>query len=721
MSRTTSHLTGALPIILLFGILLPSGAYAQGSINFRGELSYTDTENTVKIKSTGEKVDSETYSFDQRYSFDLTKTIYPQLGFSGGASFELNRTESKTESAKTTFEEKVLRPHAQLALNNPIFPAAVNYNRLEREEDISGAPSTESVRDEWGYSLGWRPLGFPRVNLRFNQIHSYDDPETIDEVQSTYALDTSYSWKSLQTNYFYTRTDLDDRLSNADTVSQSHLGRIQYGHSLIEGRLSFFNSYRIRYDIFEFSEDVTSDVPLQRSQGLFSLDNTPEDGPALTVNNALIDGNLTASAGIDIGLGGDETTLVNIGVDFGSTRNVDQIRIWVDRRLSDPVANSFTWDVYTSPDNVDNSTWTLVATVSPADFGTFENRFEINFAAVNTRFIKVVTRPLLPTVLDASNFPNIFVTEMQAFVTLSGQEVDNKITEVEHKYDFSARVKISDKTDAGYSFNLIARKQDPSNQEFTLLTNTIFGNHVFSRVFSASANLSREDSTDDNEDTVTHNYGLFLRGSYLPTFNQTLAFSGRSEKQEDDSSDDIALSLRNNAILYQGWSAFLDSGFNWIRGFASDEKQQIIFLRTGTNFEPHRKVTINVNYFLREFLDANQPSEYDVNLDIFLLPFNTLTLSANLQWIKRGGPTRTFQSYAANWSPFPDGSLQLFFRYSESFRSAENARDRNLGPGLSWTMGRHFSLEATYNFLTSEDDTQEAETNRLFVNFRINF
>ena len=720
MSRTVAHITGALPMLLLLGILLPSSSHAQGTINFQGELNYTDTDNTVKIKSTGEKIDTETWRLDQRYSLDLTKTIYPQLAFSGGASFELNRVESKAEGTKTTAEETVLRPYAQLALNSPLFPAGVNYNRIQREQDITGIPTIESTRDEWGFSLGWRPVGLPESNLRFTRIHSYDDPETIDEVEELLSFDTSYRWKTLQTDYVYTRTDRNDRLSNFDTLNQTHLGRIQYGDSFLRGRLSFFTSYRIRYNIFEFSEGATTEVPLQRSQGLFSFDNSPEDGPALAVNNALIDGNLIASAGIDIGLGGDESVLTNIGVDLGLAVDVDVIRLWVDRRLSIPVANSFSWGVYTSPDNVDNSTWTLVATVSPAEFGTFDNRFEISFPTVNTRFIKVVTRPLSPVVPDAANFPNIFVTEMQTFITVSDQ-VDTKLTEIEHKYDFSTSAKITAKTDVGYNLNLIFRKEDPDNQEFTLLTNAIFGNHVFNRIFSASANLAREDETDDDEDKVTHNYGLFLRGAYLPTFNQTFSFSGTSQKLEDDSSDDIALALRNNAILYQGWSVFLDSGYNWIRGLDSDETPEVIFFRSGTNFQPHRKLTINANYLHREFIEPKQPSQYDINLDVFLLPFNALSLSGNFQWIKRTGSLRTFQSYVANWSPFPDGNLQFFFRYSESFRSEENARDRNVGPGLSWTIGRHFSLEAAYNFLTSEDNAQRVESNRLSANLRINF
>ena len=61
---------------------------------------------------------------------------------------------------------------------------------------------------------------------------------------------------------------------------------------------------------------------------------------------------------VDFGFLSDEqeaAALTNIGVDFGFAVDVDQIRIWVDRALTATVANSFSWTVYTSPDNRNNS------------------------------------------------------------------------------------------------------------------------------------------------------------------------------------------------------------------------------------------------------------------------------------------------------------------------------------------------------------------------------
>ena len=710
-----------LPAIILFAVLLLPTIACGDSINFVGRLQYTSTDTTNKNKTTGEKTKSDFLRLDQRYNLDLQKTIYPYLTFSAGTFLELDEARAKSEGSTSTAEERVLSPYVGLRLTNPLYQAGVEYRRTERNRDLEDTPNTEDIKDDFNSFLGWRPEGLPEVNLRYNIIHSRDHPETIDEYQKFFSADTNYAWRRLQLEYLYFRVDTENRLTDFDTLNQTHIGRVDFSQDFFDGRLSLFTNYRIDYNIVEFSQGAVAEVPLQRTEGLFSLDNTPEDGPALQVNNALIDGNLVASAGIDIGLGGDETILVNIGVDLGATTNVDQIRIWVDRRLSDPVANSFSWEIYASPDNTNNSTWVLVDTVDPANFATFENRFEILFPQVSTRFIKVVTRPLLPGVPDAVNFPNIFVTEMQAFVTVVGAEVDDKITTVDQRYNLGLRTKLSAKTVVGYNLFFLNRHIDPGTQERTQLSNDVFVNHVFNQIFSSSARVSREDSRENNEDTVTYNYSAFLKGAYMPTFGQTLTFSGRSQKEEDDSSDDFTVTLRNDATLYRGWSAFVDSGYEWTRAAASDDVAKSILIRAGTNFEPHRKLSINLNFRHRRFLESDRSSEYEYTLNAFFLPFNTLSLDARVQWIKRQGPVRTFQSYAANWSPFPDGDLQFFFVYTESLSSESNQRDRTIGPGLNWDIGPHFSLDVSYNVVTNESNTQKTESNRLFTELQVNF
>jgi len=708
-----------LPAVISLSILSATNVCAEG-INFRTELTYTnsDTKNTNKI--TGEKTKTESSSFNQKYNVDLSKTIYPYLTFAAGTFFESDDRTSKTAGTKTETEERLLIPFVQLNLNNPLYQAGIQFRRTQRNIQTEVGPNTEDVRDEITTSFGWRPSELPSLNLRYSYFHTYDDPETEDEIRKQLFLASEYrAWEDLRFDYSYSRNDTDDRLANFSTLDQTHFGRVEYANDFWDGLLSLGTSYRIEYNTLELSSVGSSEVALQRSQGLFSLDNTPQDGPALQPNGALIDGDVFASAGIDIGLGGDETTLTNIGLDLGFTTSVDQIRIWVDRRLTTGIANSFSWAIYTSPDNTNNSTWTLATTVSPAVFGDFDNRFEIAFPAVTTRFIKVVTTPLSPVIPGSANFPNIFVTEMQAFITVS-RGAQDKRTSTDQFYDLSLRSRLSEKTVIGYSLSYTLQETDPSDDERSQLSNDLFMSHILNEVFSTSARVSRTDTSENNDDTVTHTYSALLRGNYLPTFQQILTFSGTSQKEEDDSSDDFSVVLRNNAILYRGWSAFVDSGFNWNRPLASDTVEKSVLVRAGTNVEPHRKFTINLNYQVRKNVEPDKNTDADFNLEAFFTPFTTLSLNYRLNVTQRD-ETRTLQNFIVNWSPFPDGTLQFFFTYSETLQSEENARQRTIAPGLNWTIGNHIFLEMTYNIITDESDIQKTEANTFSSNLRITF
>jgi len=713
-----------LSAVMLFFYGLLAGKVCADDINLNGEITYQNIDSKTNNKITGEKFDTDTYLILQRYNLNLSKIIYPYLTFETGTLFELNESTNKSEGSKIETDERVLKPFVELRLDNPIYQAALQYTRTEIHEETTNLPNTDDYRDEYDAILGWRPVDLPDVALRYNYTHTYDDPETVDLVDKLITVESNYTaWRELRLNYFYSRTETDNRLTNFDTLEQLHFGRAEYSHNFWDGRLFFDTSYRINYSTFEFSGAPSAQAPLLRFQGLFSLDNTPQDGPALAVNNLLIDGNVNASTGIDIGLGGDELTLTNIGVDLGSTVEINEIQIWVDRRLTGAVANSFAWSVYTSPDNTNTSTWTLVATVSPAPFGTFDNAFLISFSSVNTRFIKVVTRPLSPTVPGAPSFPNIFVTEMETFGTVTGASFQEKQENIDWTYDLNLRARVTDKTILGYNFYYNFRDQDPISNERTELSNTLSLNHIFNEVFSTAARLNRTDTKQEfDADSVEYNYSLSVKGAYLPTFDQTLTFSGSSENTEDDSSDNVSVILRNNARLYTGWSALLDFGFNWDRPVGSDETEKSILLRVGTNFVPNQMLTINLDYLQREIIEPEKDSRYDFTVEAFFVPTRALSLNARFNIVDRTGTdTKTLQNYTVSWSPFPEGALQFLFTYNETLESVENRRDTTIGPGLNWTISNHFFLEMFYNYQKTKTDSQKTESKNLFAKFRFVF
>lgn len=720
-----------LPLAIFFGLLLPVKARGDG-INFRSQLEYNASDTETKIKATGEKTKSDFYSFDQLYHVDLSKTIYPYLTFHTGTHFEWNNATSKTEGTKTEAEETILRPFVGLRLDGPIYKAGIDYRRTEIREDTTDLPLAKDFRDEIDTRLGWSPVDLPLFELRYNWTHTYDDPETRDTTDTILNFRTAYTaWRELLFEYNYTRLTSDDRIENFDTNQQTHFGKVGYGHNFWNGGLSLISNYTIRYSTLKFPGGIETNVessPLQRSQGLSSLNNTPDDGPALSVNNALIDGNLTASAGIDIGSLGDQTRLINIGLDFGFEVNVDEIRIWVDRRLTSAVAGSFSWDVYTSPDNTDNSSWTLIATVSPASFGTFENRFEIGFPSVKTRFIKVVTSALSPTVSGASNFQHISVTEMQAFITLtSAQAQRSEQTTLQHNYDMNLNARLSDKTALGYSLQYNYLDQDLPSQKRIQLLNNLFLTHRFNEIFSGSTRISRTDDKLDSDSKVTYSYGASIKGAYLSTLSQTLNLSGTNiDDQQQGSTYNYAIALRSDATLYTGWSAFLDLGSNWNLD-TNDTRADNKTIRFGTNFVPNDKITLDVSYIYTR-TDRKRPGEENAqfsnsNLDVqaFFTPLRTLSVTARVNYVKSENYDSTLQEYFLNWSPFPDGTFQLFFNYNETLNQANDQRNRTIGPGFNWTISRHFFLKMFYNFLQTKDNVQEIDATNFRAELIINF
>ncbi|TFG89941.1 MAG: hypothetical protein E4H16_02720, partial [Candidatus Atribacteria bacterium] len=288
-----------LPFMIFLNAFLSLNASAD-RINFRSKLEQVNSDSEITDKMTGDVFHSEFSAFDQQYNLDLSKTIYPYLTLSGGTFYEILKSTSTFESIETETKENVLRPYVELNLDNPFYKAGIKYHRDQLETKTTGLPDTEKFRDEFNTILGWKPTDLPEFNLRYNYIHLYDDPETVDILENQLTFDTNYTvWKKLQFNYYYSRFKNENNLRGSETLTQNHNGRVDYTDSFFNNRLSLATSYRIFYNTFEFPISESVDSPLLRSAGLSSLDNTPEDGPALGINSALIDGNFTDSSGIN--------------------------------------------------------------------------------------------------------------------------------------------------------------------------------------------------------------------------------------------------------------------------------------------------------------------------------------------------------------------------------------------------------------------------------------
>jgi len=718
-------LLSALSVLLIL-VSFPCVAAAD-SIRGTLDLNYSFFSSKTEDAS-GVTTKTDTNQFNPRFALNIEKTLFPNLRLNAGGIFEKNILdfESGETDSKTTLTR--VRPYVDLTLNTPLYTAGVGYNRREEKQKSSGSPSFTNINEDYNAILGWRPEGFPSINMLFTKTNTFDEDRSFQDItRNSVSLNSKYGYKNIDLRYQGSFNDTKDKLNDLEILDLTHSGRAAYSQSFFDRRVSLYSSYNIFRQEIKTSSTGTGEVLFQvlPFAGLSDLDDSPTHG-TLPANPALIDGNLTASSGINIGLpplGGD-TRPRNFGLDFLNVTEVNNLLVWVDRELPPDIANSFSWDIYTSADNLN---WTFLTTASPAPFGPFQNRFEVNFPNVNARYIKLVVNPLSPAVPGAPGFPSIFITELNAFLRRPAQEARGKTTRTSHIFNLDTRSRIFNIPTLYYDLSYFFIKVDPEGQERYTLSNGFSVTHRFSRVFSGTARAAREDGEEDDEKRVAYVYNASITADPLKTLRHSLVFSGRQEEVDGKSNDRRSIFLYNAAQLYQGIDVNLSGGVNFTEQ-ETGEKARNTTLNVGANIVPHRTLTLALNYSdltttqsggdKRNSSTSTRRFDFSLNYN----PFRTLHLFASLGITsEKDRDTEVLQNYGINWSPFPDGALQFNFTYNEQLRSEDSGKDRVFTPNVRWKVAPRAFLDLSYQWSRSESNLQKTNANGFNANLKIFF
>lgn len=705
-----------LVIILL---LVPVGAMAD-SLNGSAELTYTNSSTKTTL-STGQSVKTETSDLYQHYNLLIEKNIFPKLKFDLAADFEKDLQKSKVGDLDTIdITNTRVRPYARLTLQDPLYKAGVGYYLRESKVDTSGLPTTTLTQEDYEAIFGWRPVGLPTLDARYTKTNTYDkDRTSLDNTQDKLQLISEYSYRGLDLKYYGTYTDTKARVVGLDTTETTNNARAAYYNTLLDGRLQLNASY----DYTGTTTKATStgqggavSLQLFPFQGLSGNTNTPTL-VALLPNASLIDGNLVASAGINIGLpplGGDLRAR-NIGLDFFNQTDVDSLQVWVDRDVPANIANSFSWDIYTSTDNLN---WTFLRTVVPALFGPFENRFQIEFPTVRTRYIKVVVRPLQATVIGSAQFPDIFVTELQAFQrqAVSGTSNTVKFTSDSQVANGVLKYRILDSPLLYFDSSYYSNKTNPSGQETWTLSNGFSINNRFNDTYSMTARLAFENGIETNQSRTAWVYDATVMANFLKTLTSSLVMAGRNEDIGGNKRINNSIYLNNTAQLYNGLDLTLNAGYNKTSEEGGD--QNTLLLNMGLNVVPHPTLTLVLNA-TDSWTDGSTtggPNTSTENRTLDLTasynPFRTLYLVASWQVTDDTGQQgrRTQQNYGVNWSPFPDGALQFRFYYNESQRPEDHITERVITPGVMYKINNRSYIDVSYQVIRNETAAQTTDS-----------
>jgi hypothetical protein len=718
-------------MLILF--LWPCGAEAQGLIQGVSgllELNYSFLSSKT-TDSAGLTTKTEASSYNPRFTLNIDTRIYPNLRLHAGGVADgiISEVETGGTDTKTTIWR--FRPYIDLTLQTPLYTAGVGYIMRQERTKTEDSPSVTFINEEYNAILGWRPEGFPSTELRFIKTNSYDkDQAVLDINRDILSLTSKYRYQGFTADYFgiYTRTK--NNLIDLQTENFSHSGKLTYGNAFFNNRVALSTTYNISHQEVKTVSEGQGFVSLQAFAfaGLSTIDDTPGEG-TLIPNPGLIDGDLTAGSGINIGVpppGGNDDRR-NIGLDLLNPTDVNNLLVWVDRELPLEIANFFVWEIFTSSDNL---TWNNVATVASAPFGPFENRFEINFPNVNTRFIKVAVVPLTQAAAAAvPTFQNpgvINVTELQAFVRRPAADLKGKVTLTSHIYTLDVKTRILDSPGLYHELFYFYAKVRPSGQTRFTLSNGISVNHQFSRVFSGNARVSREDGKEEDEKRVGYVYTALINATPLRTLRNSLVFSGRNDEVDGESTSNYSIFLNNTAELYKGIDINLNGGLNFAK-LEAGQRQRGITINLITTIVPRKDLTLNLGYSdtaTRRSGAGAGSSEHTRRgeLGVLYYPFNTLNLSANWEIVaEKGEKTQTTQSYTLNWSPFPDGALQFIFSYDEALRSEDNSKSRTIAPSVRWKISKGSYFDLSFQSIKGRSDTSKSDQKVLSTSLKIFF
>jgi hypothetical protein len=737
----TALLAAVLVLTMTATMACPPRARAEGP--FEGISGYSETTYTLfSTKLTdpgGATTQSQISNYATTFNLGVNYNLLPTLNLNSGLTWFGNLAVPSGDLPTDNTTTTRFQPYVWLTLRDDVWQGQLGYSLQEASVKTSSLSKRTLSQDTYTAYLYWRPTDLPMTQLRYTRTITRDEPrEFLDITQDFLYIKPEYIAGGLDAYYVGTYLRTDNKILDVVSTLFSNEGRLTYSASLFEERVSFITDNRVRYQTLE---NVTQ-LPLPFATGLSALDDTPADG-ALAANPALTDGDRTASAGINLGYPGPggNFTLRNVGLDFVTTGTVSLLEVWVDgwgpTTLPADITNWFSWDVYTSADNL---SWIYHTTVTAAPFGPFERRFEIAFPPVTARYVKVVTRPLPGGVIgstDTSLYPNIFITELGAFVDRTALESRRRLTELAQNYNLDLKVVLFRSPSLYYRLYAQYLQFDTGGQS-TLgpqtryyVSNGLYYNQRLTPILTASANGQFEVGTEGPQQRTGMLYYASLAATPLPTLTDSLVASGNRQWVGNTSMSTDAVGIYNTAQLYRGIDASLNLGVAFTSnddGISPTLNRRDLFFNAGLGVTPNPALTMSAYYTgkLSHATGGAEGGARDTNQNVLDLamsftPLPALTISAGANiFALTGESTVVRHTGAINWSPFPDGQLQFTLAYSQSHQP-ENSKI--IQPTIRWYLSprRRSYFEASYQYNTFDSVTLRTQSHIFSATLKVYF
>jgi len=749
--RKLASLGGMIGLVLL-GVSVPVPVRADSLTGTIDDIyAWTDSNSTDPFTGNMTKTDSR--SIIQLYSLALTKNLWPNFKVFASGTLQKTDGDTITNGERASSTTVLTRPFIDVSLGSFPFSIGANYGKTTTEQKSDTAAPVTLISETTTGILSWKPSELPSFDFRATSTKNYDKALLLFNTKTDYySLTSVYQPVTpLQLRYYGNYIDSQDLLGGTETKTLGHDGKVDYTDRFFKDRVNF-----------EASEEITTAaVTAQAASGQASISFQAFAIRGLQLNTTdvlglsrvplasapfLIDGSFSGlrsdANNIGSSLFPTDTTPRNVGLQFAVPTEVSTLDVWVysvhDTRFPDTtqdfltaaVAGSFTWDVYTSTDNL---SWTLFQASVPAVYTPFAGqlgvgKFEITFpngAKVTAQYIKVVVSPLLPTAAGgtAANFPGVYLNELQAFDTanVSGSsEATQRSTA--RATNIVAKVKLLENPFLFYDFSYFAVQAETASVSTrnSTLSNGLSVNQQFNPALSGSASAQRIDTRTDNAaigDTVQYQFYASLHAAPLRTLSHSLTLSDQTRDSQIGHSSSQSVYLTNNAELYKNVTVYLNGGQTWSIDEVRERSTQIQYAYGGSVI-PVKTVTITGASSYTRF-NANDTGFYtrNDNLSVSYYPLPAIYLTAAWNTVQDSSHTNRLKNYGANWSPFPGGSLLIGFTYMETLQTEDNSLVQSLTESVRWNINRRTALQLSYGNSKTSSDLERTKTRGFFAEF----
>ncbi len=695
---------------------LAAGDAAAQSLDGYLESSFVHTAETNQQPAAP----TQTTDLDEliiRLNLIYTQPLTPNFSLLVGGFFERTAPQGTVSNIEVDAIEYRLRPFATLRWRTPVWRAdlGVDRDQTRTESRLVGQTFEQRLtRDTLSGNIGWFPDSQNYVQLSSARSEEYDEQrlERERELRDVALLAQWQPRPFFRAQYRGSVNNVDDKVEAVETDTQSHNLRLFFNESFLRSRVNVSADYNYNWvrDQVTVRGEGEFEIRLFPIAGLSAIDDFPELDPLLA-NPGLIDGNRVTPAGIDLGVppvGGDDS-LRNFGVDMGFATRINQFYVWVDREVRAEVAPSLAWEIWTSADNLN---WVRQRTIATAPFGPFDNRFTLEFQDVEARYVKVVVAPLDPAVPFASEYPDLFVTELEPFQRVAAADADTETTRWNQLAGFNVRARLTERPLLFYDLSYL-RNWTSQDEERWSVINALSLSHPLSRVWSVAARVSDDRGQDsrgaDSEvDRVADDVSVSVTAAPTSQLRSTLIGTVRREEFGDDTLDTDTILWNTIATPYRGVDLNISlGGSKQLDGTGRETKSRLFNANAGIT--PAEWLGFNLLFTdnSRKTRQGDGPYLDDPNrayeASVTVNPLQTLYLFASYR-IEERNPEgrRRLRSYNFSWSPFPYGSLRLGILYNEFYDSQDDTTTRLWGPSLRWNITARSWFDLSYQATTTE-------------------